>query len=61
MRLEDFGIVKYKLKCLVFIPSAFSVFRSFIESFIDQFTDSVFTNIAMLWVRLEARKKTNSS
>ena len=48
------------LKCLVFIPSTYSVFLSFIESYIDQFTDSVITDIAMLCIRLEARKKTNS-
>jgi len=61
VRFENFGVVKYRLKCLIFIPSTFSVFHSFIESFIDQFTDSVFTNIAMTCVRLEARKKTNGS
>lgn len=57
VRLENFGVVKYRLKCLVFISSTFSVFHPFIESFIDEFTGSVFTNIT----RLEARKKTNSS
>lgn len=61
VRLGNFGVMKSRLKCLVFIPSTFSVFRSFIESFIDQFTDSVFTKIAVPCIRLEARKKNSNS